>query len=259
MNLELQGRIALVTGGGRGLGRAIARALAREGCDVAVTSRTAAELEAVASELRTFGEGKRRAAALPCDLTDADALDRLVADTRAQLGPPSILILNAAALYQPARLHNVAAAERSRLLATDVTAAVELTTRLVPGMLDGRWGRVVALGSVAARAGTSGAALYGASKAFLEGFARGLAVDYSRYGITANVVAVGFAETERLAGRLADAPEQRERLVRATATRKLPTADEVADVVTFLCSPRASIVTGAVLDATAGSHLNNLW
>jgi 3-oxoacyl-[acyl-carrier protein] reductase len=88
---------------------------------------------------------------------------------------------------------------------------------------------------------------------------RGIAVDDTRRGITANVVAVSFADTERLAARTAGDAEARERLVRATAARRIPAAEEIADVVTFLASTRAGAITGAVIDATAGAHLNNLW
>jgi 3-oxoacyl-[acyl-carrier protein] reductase len=126
-------------------------------------------------------------------------------------------------------------------------------------MLEARRGRIVAVGSLAARTGIPGAPLYAASKAALEGLCRGLAVDYTRRGITANVVAAGFTDTERLAARLGDDGAARDRLVRATAARRLLGADEVADVVAFLCSRRAAGVTGAVIDVTAGAHLNNLW
>jgi NAD(P)-dependent dehydrogenase (short-subunit alcohol dehydrogenase family) len=256
MSNELKGRVALVTGGGRGLGRAVARALAVAGADVAVAARTAGEITAVADELRALGV---RALAVPCDLGRAGEIERLCESVRTQLSPPTILVLNAAALWQPARLHNVDADERRRLLSVDVDAAVELAAGVAPSMLDARWGRIVAVSSLAARTGISGGALYSASKAFLEGLVRGLAVDYSRFGITANAVAAGFIATERLEARLAGNDEQRAKLERATATRKLPTPTEIADVVAFLCSPRASAITGAVIDATAGSHLNNLW
>jgi NAD(P)-dependent dehydrogenase (short-subunit alcohol dehydrogenase family) len=126
-------------------------------------------------------------------------------------------------------------------------------------MVEARFGRIVGLGSVAARTGVSGGALYAAGKAALEGLLRGIALDYSRRGVTANVVSIAFADTERLQGRVASDPAARERIERATATRRIPTPEEIADVVAFLCSPRASAITGAVVDATAGGHLNNLW
>lgn len=259
MNLGLKGRIALVAGGGRGLGRAIALALANEGADVVVTSRTRTELDCVAGEVRGLG---RRALAVEADLTYADALDGLYAAARAQLGAPTLVVLSAAALYQPKKLHNLTDADSAELLAVDLGAAIGLCQRALPAMMEAHHGRIVAIGSVAARTGVAGGALYAAAKAGLEGLVRGLAVDYSRYGITANVAAVGVVQTERLDGRIAASPDPdaaRERLAKATALRRIPTADEIASVVAFLCSDRASAITGAVVDATAGAHLNNLW
>jgi NAD(P)-dependent dehydrogenase (short-subunit alcohol dehydrogenase family) len=126
-------------------------------------------------------------------------------------------------------------------------------------MMQARFGRIVATGSVAARTGISGGTMYTTTKAALEGLVRGIALDDSRRGITANVVAIGFADTERLATRTAGDEAARERLVRATATRAIPSADDIAHVIAFLCSAKASAITGSVVDATAGVHLNNLW
>ena len=141
----------------------------------------------------------------------------------------------------------------------DLTSAIALCTRVLPAMMDARFGRIVALGSLGARFGIAGATLYAATKAALEGLCRGIALDYSRRGITANTLSISFVETERLAVRSAQDPEARARLQRATATRALLTPAQVADVATFLCSPRAAAITGSVIDVTAGAHLNNLW
>jgi 3-oxoacyl-[acyl-carrier protein] reductase len=256
MKLDLAGRVALVAGGGRGLGRAIALTLAAEGADVAVVSRTGSELQATADEIGALG---RRALGLQADLTDAELLDQVFDEVRNELGAPTLLVLNAAALWRPAKLHNIDADDAAAMLSVDLGSALALCHRALPGMLAARHGRIVAVGSVAARTGVAGGTLYATAKAALEGLCRGIAVDYSRHGITANVASVGFAETERLAERLAGNPEARERLVRATALRRIPSASEIADVVAFLCSARASAITGAVVDVTGGAHLNNLW
>ncbi len=246
----------MVVGGGRGIGRAAALALAREGADVAVLARTAAELEACAAEARALG---RKALAVPADVTDLTALDAALARVRTELGAPTLLVLGAAALYRPQKLQHVEDAEVAQFLAVDVQSAVAVCKRILPGMLEARFGRIVGLGSVAARTGVSGGTLYAAGKAALEGLLRGIALDYSRRGITANVCAIAFAETERLRVRIAGDPAHREKLQSATATRAIPTAEQIADVVAFLCSAQASVITGAVIDATAGAHLNNLW
>jgi NAD(P)-dependent dehydrogenase (short-subunit alcohol dehydrogenase family) len=247
MDLRLAGQVALVAGGGRGIGRATALALAREGARVAVLARTAAELATVEGAL-----------ALPADLTDLAAVDAALATLRAALGPPTLLVLAAAALYRPVKLHNLSDADATALLALDLGAAVALSRRVLPDMLAARAGRIVAISSLASRTGLPGATLYAAAKSGLEGLMRGLAVDYSRHGITANAVAVGFAETPRLEARLGGDAGARARLERATASRRLVAPDEVADVVAFLCSPRAAAITGAVIDVTHGAHLGNL-
>jgi NAD(P)-dependent dehydrogenase (short-subunit alcohol dehydrogenase family) len=256
MDLGIADKVALVVGGGRGIGRAVALTLAREGAHVAVLSRTPAELEETARAISALG---RKSLACAADATDAKAVDAALASVRRALGPPTLLILGAAALYRPQKLQHLEDDEAARFLAVDVQSAVSLCKRVLPDMLEAGFGRIVGLGSVAARTGVAGGTLYAAGKAALEGLLRGIALDYSRRGITANVCAIAFAETERLAGRIAGDPAHREKLERATATRAIPSAADIAEVVAFLCSARAGAITGAVIDATAGAHLNNLW
>jgi NAD(P)-dependent dehydrogenase (short-subunit alcohol dehydrogenase family) len=256
MDLELAGRVAVVAGASRGIGRQTALALAKEGCDVALIARDAVALDAAAAEIRALG---RKALPLPLDVTDTASLDGAFARVTRELGAPTLLILSVAALYEPKKLQHVTDAEALDFLRTDVVSAAALCKRAIEPMMDARFGRIVALSSVAARSGVSGGTLYSAGKAALEGMVRGLALDYSRRGITANAVAVSFAETERLQQRIGATDGWREKLEQATASRRIPTAANIADVVTFLCSPRAQAITGAVVDATAGAHLNNLW
>lgn len=255
MELGLRDKVALVAGGGRGVGRAVAERLAAEGARVAVVARTAAEVDATAEALRAAGAVAHAATA---DLADPAQVESLLREVRAALGPPTILVLAAAAMFRPRKLHNVDAAEAAALLAADVGSAVHLCRLALPDMMLARFGRIVATGSVAGRMGIAGGTLYATAKAALEGLARGLAVDYSRFGITANVALLGFVDTERFRARIGDDPEARDRLARGTALRRLCAPAEVADVVTFLCSERASIVTGAVVEATGGLHLNNV-
>lgn len=256
MDLQLHGRVAVVAGASRGIGRETALTLAREGCDVALIARDGAALEAAAEQVRALG---RKALALPLDVTDTAKLDGAFAEITRALGAPTVLILSVAALYEPRKLQHVSDQEALDFLRTDVLAAAALCKRALEPMMEARFGRIVALSSVAARSGVSGGTLYSAGKAALEGLVRGLALDYSRRGITANAVAVSFAETERLQARIGNTPGWREKLESATANRRIPTAVQIADVIAFLCSPRAQAVTGAVVDATAGAHLNNLW
>jgi len=256
MDLELAGKVALVTGATRGIGRATARALAREGARVAILARGEKALEETANELRAIGA---QTLPLQADLALDHSVDRALTELRENLGPPSILVLAAASTYRIRKLHTIDDAEARALLQTDLLSAERLVRRTVADMMLGGFGRIVVLGSVAARSGVAGGTLYGLAKAGLEGLVRGVTVDYARRGITANVVNVGVAETERIAARVAGDAEHRERLKRATSTRRLTDPEDIANVVCFLASRRAAAITGAVVDATSGAHLNNLW
>ncbi len=256
MDLGIASRVALVAGASQGIGRAVAIGLAKEGADVILLARSADKLEDAAKEIRALG---RRAEPVAVAAEDRAALRSAVERATKALGEPTILVLAIAAMWAPQKLQFTSDEEIDRLLDTDVVSAIDLCRLVLPGMMQQRFGRIVTIGSVAARSGVSGGTLYATSKAALEGLMRGIALDDSRRGITANTVAVSFADTERLASRTAGDQEARDRLVRATATRKIPLPEDIADVVTFLCSPRASAITGAVVDATAGAHLNNLW
>jgi NAD(P)-dependent dehydrogenase (short-subunit alcohol dehydrogenase family) len=256
MDFGISQKVALVAGGGRGIGRACALALAREGAHVAVLSRTRDELERTAQEIRGLGV---RAVAVPVDALDAEKLSTAIEQVRGELGLPTLAVLGIAGFWGPRRFHSRPVAESEELLKTDLSSALALCRQLLPSMVERREGRLVALGSMAAWAGIPGGTEYAVAKAGLEGLMRGISVDYAKYGITANVVSLGFVETERLKRRAAEDADAIQRLIRATARRKLLTVEEVADVVTFLCSSRAAAITGAVIDVTAGAHLNNLW
>ena len=256
MDLGLTGKVALVAGGGRGIGRAVALALAREGADVAVLARTRGEVEATARDVQAMA---RRAIALVADLTDPAQLTAALERLEASLGAPTLLVLSAAAMWEAKKLQFVEPTEVASLIQADLTTAVSLCQRVLPGMMTARFGRIVALGSSAARFGVSGGTLYATTKAGIEGLMRGIALDYSRRGITANTASFGFVETERLSARLKNDRQAREQLTRHTARRALVSPEEAADAVVFLCSARAGAISGTVLEVTAGGHLNTLW
>lgn len=249
-------RVAIVTGATRGIGRAVAITLAKSDVAVAVVARDAAACDKVATEIRALG-----GTAMPfsCDVADPIARAKLVPSVAEMIGPPTIFVHAAARVYAPTKLQFVDDVEVASSLETDLVAAIILSRDTLAYMLEARFGRIVYIGSVAAKTGVAGGTLYATAKAGLEGLARGIALDYSRRGITANVVSVAFAETERLASRINGDPESRARIERATATRSIPEASEVAGCVAFLCSEQNKHTTGTVLEVTAGGHLNNLW
>lgn len=256
MDLGLKGKVALVAGGGRGIGAAVARALAREGARVGVLARNASEVEAVCARIVADGG---EALALPCDLQDAGAIDGALAALKVRFDALEIVVHTASAHFAPKKLHNLSDGEAAALLDVDLQSAVRLVTRVVPDMMVRGFGRIVLVGSLAGQVGVAGGPLYATSKVALEGFARGLALDYSRYGITANVARLGFVSSERFVQRMGGDEEHQSRLERSTATRKIPSPEDVAPSIVFLCSAPAWPITGAAVEITAGSHLNTLW
>jgi 3-oxoacyl-[acyl-carrier protein] reductase len=251
----LSGVRALVTGASRGIGRAVAGVLAREGADVALCARGAEALGAVAAELAGRGA---RAVAVPADLALDGAAPRVLEGARAGLGGEiQVLVACHASITPMAKLYSLGPDAIRSALAADLGSTLVLLSAALPGMMAARFGRVVLVGSASAQLGQGKAPLYCATKAALEGLVRNLAIDYTRFGVTANLVAPGFVDTERLRARADEAARQR--LREATSARELARPEEVAEVVAFLCSRAAGYVSGAVVPVTGGAHLANLW
>jgi NAD(P)-dependent dehydrogenase (short-subunit alcohol dehydrogenase family) len=253
MRLELEDRVAVITGAARGLGRAIGESLAAEGAKVVLVARSDAELGDAARAIR---EGGGHAIAVPCDVTEGDAPARIVEAARA-LGPVAIFVHAAAALFPMKKLAQCTDDEITQTLDVDARAALRLARAVLDDMLTTRHGRIVFVGSVAGSAGSGASPAYALAKAGLTGLAKNLAIDYGRFGVTANVVEVAFAATERFFARTSE--ESRERFARQAAARRIAEPREIADVVTFLASARASYINGAVVPVTGGADLNTLW
>lgn len=257
MNLELTGRTALITGAAGGIGAACAVALAREGARVRVTSRSADKLAALVAAIRADGGA---ADAVPGDLADPAFIAALTATAA-----PDLLIHSAGHHYTYARFHLAPPDDAARIWQIEVDAFVALARWALPEMMARRFGRVVAITSHLAHTGANGAAQHAGAKAALEGMIRGLAIEYGRFGVTANAVAPGFVDTSRMQARAGDAVDaaaaasHRANLARATSVKRLARPEEVADPVAFLCSPRASYINGTTLTVAGGAGLNNLW
>ena len=272
LEIDLSGRVALVTGGSRGLGRVDALTLARAGADVAIAdiqlesdSGEAAEAygplaqaaraqglvytEATVAEIESIGQ---RALPLRCDVTAREQVDETVRRVAEELGPVDILVNNAATLDHLGQLPDQSPQLWERDLRVNLTGAFNCAQAVWAGMVERRWGRIVNMASVAGTLGGFGQASYSTTKAGLLGLTRTLALEGARDGITVNAIVAGVIATEAFAF---GNPEMNERMIRRTALRRAGEPQEVANAIAFLCSHLAGYITGIELNVSGGIEL----
>lgn len=247
-------RVALVTGGGRGIGRAIAIARARAGAHVAVAARTVPELEAVAAEVAALG---RRTHFFPLDVSDRAQLAQAPAAVAERLGPVEILVNNAG-IHASAPVQRTEDGTWDAILAVNLTAPFLLTRACLPGMYERRWGRILNVASVAARIGLKYGAAYAAAKHGLLGLTRSVALEGARKGVTANAICPSWTETQMLddaveaickaTGRTP--AEARQAILASSPAGRAALPDEVADAAVWLAG--SPIVTGQAIDVDGG-------
>ena len=218
-------RVVLVTGGNRGIGRAIAARFVAQGYAVAVTARS--------------GEGPEGALTVRADVTDAESLDRAYTEVEEKLGPVGIVVANAG-ITKDTLLLRMTEDDFDQVLSTNLGGAFRVVKRAAKGMLKARWGRVILISSVVGLYGSAGQINYSSSKSGLVGFARSLTRELGGRGITANVVAPGFIETDMTAALPEDTQAEYKRSIPAG---RFATADEVAGVVTWLASGDAAYIS----------------
>jgi meso-butanediol dehydrogenase/(S,S)-butanediol dehydrogenase/diacetyl reductase len=250
----LQGRVALVTGGGRGIGRAIALALARAGADVAVAARTVPEIEAVASEVAALG---RRTFFFPLDMADRAMIAAAPRQVAAALGPIGILVNNAGA-HASEPLHAFSDDRWDAIMAINLTGPALLTRACLPSMYEHGWGRVINVASVAGKVGLKYGAAYSASKHGLIGLTRSLALEAARKGVTANAICPSWTET-RMLDEAVEAvalhtqrteTEARQAILRSNPIGRAALPEEVADVAVLLAA--SPILTGQSIHVDGG-------
>jgi 3-oxoacyl-[acyl-carrier protein] reductase len=272
IEIDLSGRVALVTGGSRGLGRADALTLARAGADVVIAdiqlesdSGEAADAygplaqaaraqgfvyaESTADEIEKLG---RRSLALLCDVTDRAAVAATVDRVVEELGSVDILVNNAGTLDHVGQLGDQQPGLWERDLSVNLTGAFNCAQAVWPHMVERGWGRIVNMASVAGTLGGFGQASYSTTKAGLLGLTRTLALEGARHGITCNAIVPGIIGTEAFDF---GNPAMNERMVKRTAMRRPGEPQEVANAIAFLCSDLASYITGVGLNVSGGIEL----
>lgn len=255
----LDGRVAIVTGAGRGIGRAIARKFAAEGAAVALAARTATEVDAVATEITNAG-GK--AVSIAADVSQASDCERIVKAARERLGAIHILVNNAGIYGSVKPVEQVTLAEWDEVMAVNLRSAFVLSALVLPQMYAQKSGVILNVISVAAKAAYPWGSAYTASKAGLAGLTRTLAAEGARKGVRVNAISPGpVLETKMSAGlrrelaaryRKGDGEEIGEQMAQGTLQGRPQTADEIASAALFLASDLASAITGQTVNADGG-------
>jgi len=247
IQINLEGKVALVTGGGRGIGRAIALALAEAGADVCVTARTERQIQETAEMIRGMG---RSALPVSADATDAAAVSSIVNKTIRELGGLNILINNAGiALTKP--LLDFSETDYDQVMAINMKSMFHFTKAAGAHLVSQRSGCVVNITSVGAFVAAANQAIYHASKAAVAHFTKAMAIEWARYNIRVNAVAPGWINT----GMISDLIEDQEKLtqyLKAIPLRRLGEPEEIAPLVAFLCSDLAAYMTGSVVVIDGG-------
>jgi NAD(P)-dependent dehydrogenase (short-subunit alcohol dehydrogenase family) len=243
---RLDGETALITGGGTGIGLAIARCMAAAGASVVLVGRREDELRTAAHEL---GE---RAFALTQDITRVDEAGGLLEKAQATAGAPVSILVNNAGVHLKKAAVETTPAEFEQVLRTHVVAAHALTRAALPGMIERKHGVVLFTASMASLFGIPLVVAYAAAKSAYLGMVRSLAVEVSPHGVRVNAIAPGWIESDMTRGALDSDPARKERILARTPMGRLGAAEDVGWAAVYLASPAAKFVTGAVLPVDGG-------
>lgn len=243
--MDFGGRIAVVTGASRGIGKQIAVGLAERGCDVALVSRSQSDVENVAVGIEKTGVSARGYA---CDVSSFDEVSAVAKRIVQDLGPPDFLVNNAGIVADKLLLR-MTPDDWNRVISTNLTGAYNMTKAFSPHFLKARKGRIVNITSVIGQIGNAGQANYAASKAGIIGLTKSIAKEFASRGITVNAVAPGYIDTD-MTGGLAE--EAQAKMLEMIPLGRLGKVEDVASVVIFLLSDLADYVTGQVINCDGG-------
>lgn len=243
----LKGKVAMVTGGSRGLGRVDALALAEAGADVMIADIL--DAEKTADDVRSMG---RKSLVIKMDVTNIEEVKEGVHKIKKEFGSIDILVNNAATLDHLGQILEQKDKFWERDLRVNLTGTYNCSRAVWPLMQEKKWGRIINMASVAGTLGGFGQASYSATKAGIIGFTKTLALEGARYGINCNVVCPGIINSESFH---LISPEMRERLIKRTAFKKLGEPEDVANAIVFLASDKAKYITGIVLNVSGGIEL----
>ncbi|WJG07743.1 3-oxoacyl-ACP reductase FabG [Aliiglaciecola sp. LCG003] len=243
---QLAGKVALVTGASRGIGRAIAESLAKQGARVVGTATSQSGADGISDYLSKYnGKG------LVLNVSEQSSLDATLADIKAQMGDIDILINNAG-ITRDNLLMRMKDNEWDDIINTNLTPIFKLTKAVLRGMMKKRYGRIVNIGSVVGSTGNPGQANYAAAKAGVIGFSKSTAREVASRGITVNVVAPGFIDTDMTKSLTAD---QKDAIFKDIPANRLGSPEEVAATVSFLVSDSAAYITGETIHVNGGMYM----
>ena len=246
MDLGIKGRVALVTGGARSLGKADCLALASEGCKIVVLDLNAEGATETAREIADKGGMAR---GYEADITNRAQLADVIARAQREVGPVDICVNNAGIIYTLGQLKDMQDSDWDLNIQVNLTGTYNVTKAVFSGMRERKWGRVICMASIAGLMGGFGQTAYATGKMGLVGFAKSVALEGARYNITSNIIAPGII------GPNANLSPMYERMVKRVALQTEGQPEDVASAITFLCSERARYITGAVLTVTGGMDL----
>ena len=259
--MKLANRLAFITGGGRGIGRAIALAFADEGASIVVAARTREQIDSVAAELNKRGDDK--ALAVECDVANSDSVERAFEHATEKFGRAPDILVNNAGMVETAPFIKTDEALWQRHLAVNLTGTYHCTRAAVPSMVRARWGRIINIASIAGKTGAPYVSAYAASKHGVLGLTRSLALEVAPLGITVNAICPGYVDTEMTArgveNIVARTGISKDEAVHALETmspqNRMITAEEVAAVALLLASEEGRGINGDAINVDGGTVL----